>query len=135
MTFGTAISSVLTQYTGFSGRARRSEYWWFFLFNVLVSVVTGVLDAVLHTSVIGLVVGLGLLLPSLAVSFRRLHDTGRSAWWLLIGLIPLVGAIVLLVFQCQDSEPGPNRFGPSPKPDAAGHEWAQQSPTAPPAWS
>lgn len=69
-----------------------------------------------------------------AVSVRRLHDTGRSGWWLLIGLIPLAGAIVLLVFLCTDSEPGPNRFGPSPKADAAGHEWGQQPPAVPPTW-
>ena len=86
-------------------------------------------------SVLGLLVTPGLLLlPGLAVSVRRLHDTGRSGWWLLIGLIPLAGAIVLLVFVCTDSEPGPNRFGPSPKDAVADHEWSQQSPTAPPTW-
>jgi uncharacterized membrane protein YhaH (DUF805 family) len=135
MTFGTAVSSVLTQYTGFSGRARRSEFWWYTLFAFVVYLVVALVDAVLNTTLLGLIVSLGLLLPTLAVTVRRLHDTGRSGWWILISLIPLVGAIVLLVFECSDSEPGPNRFGPSPKPDAAGHEWAQQSPTAPPAWS
>jgi uncharacterized membrane protein YhaH (DUF805 family) len=134
MTFGTAVSSVLTQYTGFSGRARRSEFWWYSLFTFVVYLVVALVDAALHTTVLGLVVGLGLLLPSLAVTVRRLHDTGRSGWWLLIGLIPLVGAIVLLVFECTDSEPGPNRFGPSPKDDVAGHESSLQSPTAPPTW-
>jgi uncharacterized membrane protein YhaH (DUF805 family) len=134
MTFGTAVSSVLTQYTGFSGRARRSEFWWYSLFTFVVYLVVALLDAALHTTVLGLIVALGLLLPSLAVTVRRLHDTGRSGWWILIGLIPLAGAIVLLVFECTDSEPGPNRFGPSPKDDVAGHEWSQQSPTAPPTW-
>ena len=134
MTFGAAISSVLTQYTGFSGRARRSEYWYFVLFNVLVSIVAGVIDTALNSPVLAIIVGLGLLLPSLAVTFRRLHDTGRSAWWILIGLIPLVGGIVLLVFQCQDSEPGANRFGPSPKGGLSGDPYAQQSP-APSTWS
>ena len=133
MTFGAAISSVLTQYTGFSGRARRSEYWYFFLFSVLVSIVAGVVDTALNSVLLGVVVGLGLLLPSLAVSVRRLHDTGRSGWWLLIGLIPF-GGIVLLVFQCQDSEPGANRFGPSPKAGLNGDPYAQQSP-APSTWS
>jgi uncharacterized membrane protein YhaH (DUF805 family) len=134
MSFGDAVRSVLTQYTGFSGRARRSEYWYFFLFSFLVSIVASLIDTALHSIVLGLIVTLGLILPSLAVSVRRLHDTGRSGWWLLIGLIPLAGAIVLLVFYCTDSEPGPNRFGPSPKADAAGHEWSQESPTAPPTW-
>jgi uncharacterized membrane protein YhaH (DUF805 family) len=134
MTFGAAISSVLTQYTGFSGRARRSEYWYFFLFNVLVSIVAGVIDTALNSPVLGIIVTLGLLLPSIAVSVRRLHDTGRSGWWLLISLVPLVGAIVLLVFQCQDSEPGANRFGPSPKDGLSGDPYAQQSP-APSTWS
>jgi uncharacterized membrane protein YhaH (DUF805 family) len=133
MTFGTAVSSVFAQYTGFSGRARRSEYWWFVLFNVLVSVVAGVVDTALNSVLLGLVVVLGLLLPSLAVSVRRLHDTGRSGWWLLIGLIPF-GGIVVLVFQCQDSEPGANRFGPSPKAALNGDPYAQQSP-APSNWS
>jgi uncharacterized membrane protein YhaH (DUF805 family) len=135
MSFGAAVSSVLTQYTGFSGRARRSEFWWYTLFTVGVYVVVGIVDAAMNTTLLGLIVGLGLLLPSLAVTVRRLHDTGRSGWWVLIGLIPLAGAIVLLVFECMDSEPGANRFGPSPKDDVAGHEWSQQAPTAPPTWS
>lgn len=135
MSFGTAVSSVFSQYTGFSGRARRSEFWWYTLFTVIVYLVVGVVDAVLKTGILGLIVGLALLLPTLAVTVRRLHDTGRSGWWILIGLIPLVGAIVLLVFECSDSQPGPNRFGPSPKPDAADHAWSQQPPSAPSAWS
>ena len=134
MTFGTAVSSVLTQYTGFSGRARRSENWWFFLFSFLVSMVASVIDTALNSVLLGIIVTLGLILPSLAVGIRRLHDTGRSGWWLLIALVPLAGAIVLLVFYCQDSEPGPNRFGSSPKEAPAEHEWSQQSPTAPTTW-
>jgi uncharacterized membrane protein YhaH (DUF805 family) len=135
MTFGAAVSSVLTQYTGFSGRARRSEFWWYTLFASAVYLVVALIDAAMNTTLLGLIVSLGLLLPTLAVTVRRLHDTGRSGWWILIGLIPLAGAIVLLVFECTDSEPGPNRFGPSPKSAAAGHEWSQQSPTAPTTWN
>ncbi|MEU0549197.1 DUF805 domain-containing protein [Micromonospora sp. NPDC005979] len=123
MSFGTAIKSVLSQYVGFAGRARRSEYWWFALFTVLVSIVTSVLDSALglnfvdgsSSGFIGLVVSLALLLPTLAVAVRRLHDTDKTGWWLLIALIPLIGAIVLIVFFVQDSTPGGNRFGPSPK--------------------
>ncbi|WP_446215674.1 DUF805 domain-containing protein [Micromonospora sp. IBHARD004] len=123
MSFTAAIRSVLTQYVGFTGRARRSEYWWFALFTVLVGLAAAILDGVLGTTlgsrgstgVIGIIVNLALLLPTLAVGVRRLHDTDRSGWWLLIGLVPIVGAIVLLVFFVLDSTPGTNRFGANPK--------------------
>ncbi|MGC4837224.1 DUF805 domain-containing protein [Micromonospora vinacea] len=123
MSFGAAIKSVFNQYVGFSGRARRSEYWWFALFTILVSIVTAILDSALGltfvegstTGFIGLIASLALLLPSLAVAVRRLHDTDRTGWWLLIALVPFVGAIVLLVFFVLDSTPGANRFGPNPK--------------------
>ncbi|WP_422769320.1 DUF805 domain-containing protein [Plantactinospora sp. WMMC1484] len=128
MSFTAAVRSVLSQYVGFSGRARRAEYWWFFLFSLLVGIVTSILDSALGTDfegssasggLLNLIASLALLLPSLAVAVRRLHDTDRSGWWILIGLIPLVGAIVLLVFFVLDGTPGPNRFGPSPKHTAA----------------
>jgi uncharacterized membrane protein YhaH (DUF805 family) len=123
MSFGAAVKSVLSKYVGFTGRARRSEYWWFFLFTILVSIVTAVLDNALglnfvdgsSTGFIGTVVSLALLLPGLAVAVRRLHDTDRTGWWLLIALVPVVGAIVLIVFFVLDGTPGANRFGPSPK--------------------
>ncbi|HEX5994996.1 MAG TPA: DUF805 domain-containing protein [Jiangellales bacterium] len=123
MSFTAAIRSVLTQYVGFKGRARRSEYWWFALFTVLVGIVAAILDSVLGTAfgsdgstgVIGILLNLALLLPTLAVAVRRLHDTDRSGWWLLIALVPIVGAIVLLVFFVMDSTPGTNRFGANPK--------------------
>jgi uncharacterized membrane protein YhaH (DUF805 family) len=110
-----AVRSVLTQYATFTGRARRSEYWWFALANLGLSLVAAIIDAAIGFPFFQLVVALGLFVPSLAVAVRRLHDTGRSGWWLLIGLIPLVGAIVLLVFLASDGERGPNRWGPSPK--------------------
>lgn len=127
MSFPQAVRSVLTQYVGFRGRARRSEYWWFALFSALLGIAAMVLDNLLGTDfegpgtngLIGLVVNLVLLLPGLAVAVRRLHDTDRSGWWLLIALIPLIGAIILLVFLVQDSKPGDNRFGPNPKHHAA----------------
>lgn len=104
------------KYVEFSGRARRQEYWMFVLFNILASVALAVVDGILGTSgALGGLYSLAVLLPSLAVTFRRLHDTDRSGWWLLICLIPLVGAIVFLVFLCLDSKPGANRFGPNPK--------------------
>jgi uncharacterized membrane protein YhaH (DUF805 family) len=122
MPFPDAVRSVLTQYVTFTGRARRSEYWWFVLFNVIVSAVAGLLDAIIGGYFFQVIVGLGLLLPALAVGARRLHDIGRSGWWLLIGLVPFVGAILLIVWFCQDSQPGSNEHGPSPKyPAASGH--------------
>ena len=115
MSFIDAVRAALSKYATFSGRSRRSEYWWFALFNALVSIVGAGVDAALGRNLIQFVVALALLLPNIAVLVRRLHDTGRSAWWLLIGLIPLVGSIVLIVFTVQDSQPGTNRFGDSPK--------------------
>jgi len=115
MPFPDAVRSVLNQYVTFTGRARRSEYWWFGLFNLGLSLVAAAFDAFIGVPLSQWIVGLGLLLPGLAVAVRRLHDIGRSGWWLLIGAVPLVGAIVLIVFLCTDSERGPNRWGPSPK--------------------
>lgn len=114
--------AVLKKYAVFSGRARRKEFWYFTLFNVIVSIVLAAVDAAIGTlntdSGIGLLSGiysLAVIIPSIAVSVRRLHDIGRSGWWVLIGLIPLVGAIVLLIFNVQDSQPGENQYGPNPK--------------------
>ncbi|EWT02336.1 membrane protein [Intrasporangium oryzae NRRL B-24470] len=116
MSFQDAVRSALTQYVTFSGRARRSEYWFFALFNFLVLMVANFIDRAigLNSALYG-VVALALLLPGLAVGVRRLHDTNRSGWFLLLGLIPLVGAIVLIVFCVQDSQAGMNQYGPSPK--------------------
>ena len=115
MSFVDAVRSVLTQYAVFSGRSRRSEYWWYTLFAVVVSLVASQIDAALGSQVVSIVLALALLLPGLGVSIRRLHDTGRSGWWLLIGLVPIVGVIVLIVFCVQDSQPMVNAHGPSPK--------------------
>jgi uncharacterized membrane protein YhaH (DUF805 family) len=114
MSFVDAIRSVFTQYAGFTGRARRSEYWYFALFGLIVSIVLSLLQQATNTAWITTIVGLALFLPSLAVAVRRLHDTSRSGWWVLIGLIPVIGAIVLIVFYVQDSQ-GDNQYGPSPK--------------------
>ena len=113
--------SVVKNYVGFSGRARRKEYWMFILVNIIISIVLSIVDRVVFDagnggiSLLSGLYSLGVLLPSLAVSVRRLHDTDRSGWWLLIALIPLIGAIVLLVFCVQDSQPGSNQYGPNPK--------------------
>lgn len=111
---------VLGNYATFSGRARRSEYWWFALTSVIVSVVLNIVGSLSDgmnaiAGLVGLVYWLGTLIPSLAVAVRRLHDTGRSGWMLLIALIPLVGAIILIVFLASDSAKGTNNYGSSPK--------------------
>lgn len=108
--------SVLKNYVTFDGRARRTEYWMFILFNCIISIVLSLLDGVLGTTpLLSAVYSLAVLLPSIAVSIRRLHDTDRSGWWLLIALIPLIGAIVLLVFFCLEGTRDGNRFGSDPK--------------------
>ncbi|MER8185127.1 DUF805 domain-containing protein [Kitasatospora sp. NPDC094015] len=108
--------AVVKNYVGFSGRARRQEFWMFALFNIIISVVLAIVDGIAGTSgLLGGLYSLAVLLPSLAVGFRRLHDTGRSAWWLLIGLVPVVGPIVLIVFAASEGQPGDNQYGPNPK--------------------
>ena len=117
MSFTEAIRSVLTQYVGFSGRARRSEYWYWVLFQIIIGVIFSLLDRAVFGRTSGtfsLILGLALFLPSLAVAIRRLHDTTRSGWWVLLALIPVIGTIVLIIFYVQDSHPD-NKYGPSPK--------------------
>ena len=115
MGFGEAVKTVLSKYADFSGRARRSEYWYFTLFLVVASFVAALVDLAIGVPLLQVLVLLGTLVPSIAVTVRRLHDTGRSGWLYLIVFIPIVGVIVLLVFLCQDSKPEPNQWGPSPK--------------------
>jgi uncharacterized membrane protein YhaH (DUF805 family) len=113
---------VWKKYAQFSGRSRRNEYWMFTLFNLLIYVLLygagiALADSGIGKAVLGLcaIYGLAVLIPSLAVGVRRLHDTGRSGWWLLICFVPIVGPIILLVFFVLDSEPGANQYGPNPK--------------------
>ncbi len=109
---------VLKNYAKFDGRARRKEYWMFFLFNLIIGAVLAILDSVLFGGGAGLLLilyMLAVIVPGVAVSVRRLHDTDRSGWWILVSLVPFVGAIVLLIFMILDGTPGENRFGPNPK--------------------
>ncbi|MEW2050910.1 DUF805 domain-containing protein [Streptomyces sp. NPDC005476] len=106
---------VLKKYAVFGGRARRQEYWMFTLFSVIVSIVLAIIDAAIGSSILGIIYAVAVLLPSLGVAVRRLHDTGRSGWWILIALVPLVGAIVLLVFLASEGKQEPNQYGPNPK--------------------
>lgn len=107
--------SVLKNYVGFEGRARRAEFWQFVLVSVIISIVLDILDAAIGSLVLGGLYSLAVLLPSLAVLARRLHDTNRTALWILIGLIPVVGAIILIVFAAAEGNSGPNQYGPDPK--------------------
>ncbi|MEK7298558.1 MAG: DUF805 domain-containing protein [Candidatus Margulisiibacteriota bacterium] len=113
--------AVLKKYAQFSGRSHRREYWMFFLVNLVISVLLNVIDGILglemgkSVGVLSAIYGLAMIIPSLSVGARRLHDTGRSGWWLLLSLIPIIGWIVLIVFLVQDSQPGTNTYGPNPK--------------------
>lgn len=123
---------VLKQYADFSGRARRTEFWMFVLFSAIVSIILGLIDTLIGTAsfvgrgtsftyspgILQWLYGLAVLIPTLAVGVRRLHDTDRTGWWWLIWLIPIVGQIVLIVFWCIDGVRGPNRYGPDPKQEA-----------------
>ena len=145
MSFFEAVKTVLSKYAVFSGRARRKEYWYFFLFNVIVGFIIGFLGGAMQKpkamTALSIAFTLAFLLPSIAVAIRRLHDTGRSGWWYLLGVpgvvlaqaanqmrspdntvLPLAMALVSLAFTvpvfiwlCRDSQPGPNRFGENPK--------------------
>ena len=107
---------AIKKYADFSGRARRKEYWLFILLYLIAAIIAGIIDAVLATmGIIGIILTLGLFIPSLSVGVRRLHDINRSGWWMLIGLIPLIGAIVLIIFFCKDGTNGANPFGEDPK--------------------
>lgn len=124
MDFKTAVTSVLkNNYANFKGRARRSEYWYYTLFTIILEIVLTVIRTLTsNIPVVGIIVnvliaivGLAIFIPGLAVCFRRLHDTGRSGAWILIALIPLIGEIILIVFFAQDSQPGDNKYGANPK--------------------
>lgn len=119
MNFPTAVKTCFTNFANFKDRASRSEFWWFFLFGILVSIVAGVIDAVAFGIVTGqsgpvaTVVSLALLVPNLSVTARRLHDINRSGWWMLL-VLTIVGILLLLFWYCQKSDEGDNRFGPNP---------------------
>ena len=114
MSFTDAVRSGFENYVNFSGRSSRPAYWWWVVFAILVGIVANVLDLAIDATIFSIFVGLALFLPGLAVAVRRLHDTDRSGWWILIGLIPVIGFIVLLVFFIQKSDPVDNQHGPPP---------------------
>lgn len=122
-------TGVFKKFTDFGGRARRAEYWYFVLFNAIATLIIGFIDGILGLKIydnglysyglLTAIYGLIILVPAIALSVRRLHDTDRSGWWLLIAFIPFVGAIVLLVFALQSGTAGTNKYGANPKGDGA----------------
>lgn len=114
MDFKTAVQTCFSNYATFSGRAHRPEYWWFALFNVLGSLALAVFDILLGIDALSTLFSLAVLLPSLAVGARRLHDIGRSGWWLLLWFIPLIGQLVMIYWAIQPGDQGTNEFGPPP---------------------
>lgn len=106
---------VLGQYADFSGRARRTEFWMFTLFNAIFGAIAGTVGLMIGTELIGSLYSLAILIPSLAVGVRRLHDIGKSGWMILVALIPLVGWIWLIVLYVQEGQHGTNQYGDDPK--------------------
>jgi len=117
---------VLNKYSVFSGRARRKEYWYFFLFNLIISFILAFIDGMIGLysyeigfGIFGFLYMLAVFVPGTAVTVRRLHDTGRSAWWFFILLVPIIGAIVFLVFLVLDGDSDDNQYGKNPKSASA----------------
>lgn len=116
MEFFQPYINLFTNYANFKGRARRKDFWMAMLVNFIIAIILNILvNVASFFSIIQMIYGLAILIPFLALWARRLHDTGKSGWFLLLGLIPLVGEIILIVFACMDSQPGDNQYGPSPK--------------------
>ena len=122
------IDTLKNRYAKFDGRATRSEYWYFVLFYFIFSFITSLIDMWVINPMLGataqeaaqggilqIILALGLLVPSIAIGIRRLHDIGKSGWWMLIGFIPIIGFLVLIYFYVQDSQPGENLYGANPK--------------------
>jgi uncharacterized membrane protein YhaH (DUF805 family) len=119
MGFGDAIKSGFSNYVNFSDRACRSEYWYWVLFVIIGIIVTRIIDYGIGYSITYFLFSLAVFIPGIAIGVRRLHDLDRSGWWLLLGLIPLVGAIILIVWFCSQGTQGGNRFGQDPLAGAA----------------
>ncbi len=113
MNFAQAIGSGFSKYVQFSGRSSRSEYWYWTLFVIIISIAANFVDGMLESGLVSGIVGLAVLLPGLAVSSRRLHDIDRSFWWVLI-TFTVIGVLLLIYWACVRGTVGPNRFGPDP---------------------
>jgi len=110
------MDAVTKHYFDFNGRSRRAAFWYFVLVNVIIAVVLGIVQSVAHLGkILSSLYSLAVLLPNLGIAVRRLHDIDRSGWWILIGLIPIIGWIVLLYWYCQPGTSGSNQYGADPK--------------------
>lgn len=117
VTFKEAVVNAIQQnYCNFSGRASRSEFWWYQLFTFILGILVEIVFCWSQNamSIASGIIALGLLLPNLGICVRRLHDIGKSGWWIFISLIPVIGWILLLVWYCKDSQMEPNEYGPVP---------------------
>lgn len=117
------LEIVKNKYATFDGRARRKEFWMFVLISIIISIVLSIIDSILgfgdgRIGILGSLYSLAVLVPTLAIGARRLHDTDRSGWWQLVGIIPILGWIALIVLFVIDSKPGANKYGPNPKEGA-----------------
>ena len=134
MGFGDAVKTCFSKFFVGEGRASRPEYWWFVLSAIIVYAVAGAIDLAIDTGfVLASLAGLVFFIPLITAAIRRLHDTGRSGWWYLIGFVPLVGWIILLVFLVGEGNPGQNEYGPPPGTVAGGGSVAPPPPPPPPA--
>lgn len=133
MGFVEAVKSVFGKYATFSGRASRSEFWWWVLFLIILQIAAMILDNIFGTKInydagstlsslkiqgvgwVGALVSLALIIPTLAVSVRRLHDTGKAGWWWLLNLVCCIGGLILFIFYLTPSTPGDNKYGPQPR--------------------
>jgi uncharacterized membrane protein YhaH (DUF805 family) len=111
---------VTKHYNDFDGRARRAEFWWYMLVFVVIDVALALVQLPTHTKILTALLGLGLFVPTVGVYVRRLHDIGKSGWWLLVGLVPVIGIGVVLYWWAQPGTSGPNEFGPDPKASPVG---------------
>ena len=109
------VSVIRNKYADFNGRARRSEYWYFVLFNFVISLAVGFVAGLIGFNWLSYIYSLALLVPSIAIGVRRLHDIGKSGWWLLISLVPLIGGIWLIILMVKEGDHGDNAYGPDPK--------------------
>jgi uncharacterized membrane protein YhaH (DUF805 family) len=123
------VLEVFSKYATFDGRARRKEYWYWYLFNFIVSIFISVVSLVINgtetdngigwfglfINIVVIIYSLGVFIPNLAVTVRRLHDTNRSGWWYFISMVPFIGGIILFIYLIEDSTPGDNQYGPNPK--------------------
>ena len=125
ISFKEAVEKFFRNYTNSNGRARRKEYWYPVLFQLIINVAISIIGVILGMTgvealmklptILSGIVSLALLLPSIMVGIRRMHDIGKSGWWVLISLVPCVGVFIYIYFCCQDSQPGANQYGPNPK--------------------